>query len=236
MIAHSFLETQTAFAKGAGIERLDPTLRNPDYLVLTQRRKLLTAWIETLPKKRIRVLDIGGRIQPYRPLLEGRLEAYFAVDPLVTSLVNAVAVGEQLPISAESIDLVISTQMLCYSTNPFQVVDEVLRVLKPGGWFLLTLPAIFPKHAEQDRWRIFPGGLRLLLREFSHLEIEPEGYSVAGICRTVAVAIDQYLTKGMPRLSTSLLIPMVNRIGRRFDNLSCGDTRFTTNYCAFAQK
>jgi len=231
------LEKQTAFAKAEGVERLHPTLRNPDYLVLTERRKLLAAWIETLPKEPLQVLDIGGRIQPYRPLLEGRLGTYFAVDPLATQLVNAVAVGEQLPFAAACFDLVICTQVLCYVANPFQVVQEIHRVLKPGGTLLLSSPAIFPKHAEQDRWRFFPSGLQLLLQEFSHLEVAAEGNSVAAICRMVAISLDQYLTDGLlHRLASSLLIPLLNRIGQRFDRLSRGDTRFTTNYSAFARR
>jgi len=231
------LEKQTAFAKAEGVARLYPTLRNPDYLVLTERRKLLAAWIETLPKEPLRVLDIGGRIQPYRPLLEGRLGTYIAVDPLATKLVNAVAEGERLPFAAACFDVVICTQVLCYCTNPFGVAQEIHRVLKPGGGLLLSSPAIFPRHAEQDRWRFFPSGLQLLLQEFSHVEIAPEGYSLAAICRMVTVALDQYLTDRLPhRVASSLLIPLVNRIGRRFDKLSSSDTRFTTNYCAFARK
>jgi len=231
------LEKQTAFAIAEGIERLHPTLRNPDYLVLTERRKLLATWIETLPKKPLQVLDIGGRIQPYRPLLEGRLGTYIAVDPLATKLVDAVAVGEQLPFAPVCFDLVICTQMLCYSTNPFEIVKEILRVLKPGGGLLLSSPAIFPKHAEHDRWRFFPSGLQLLLQKFSYVEVAAEDNSMAATCRMIAVGLDQCLTGGLPhRLASSLLIPMMNRIGRRLNKMNCGDTRFTTNYCAFAKK
>ncbi len=233
----SSLEKQTAFAISAGLERLNPTLRNPDYLVLMERRKLLAGWIERLPKKPLQVLDVGGRIQPYRSLLEGRLKTYFSVDPLPTKLVNAVALGEWLPFAPACFDLVICTQVLCYCENPFQVVQEIHRVLKPGGGLLLSSPAIFPRHAEQDRWRFFPSGLKLLLQEFSHVEIAPEGCSLAAICRTLTVGLDQCPADGLlHRLASSLLIPTVNRIGQRFDKLSRGDTRFTTNYCMFAQK
>ncbi len=235
--SESSLEKQTAFAISAGLERLNPTLQNPDYLVLMERRKLLAGWIERLPKEPLQVLDVGGRIQPYRSLLEGRLKTYFSVDPLATKLVNAVALGERLPFAPACFDLVICTQVLCYCVNPFKVVQEIHRVLKPGGRLLLSSPAIFPRHAELDRWRFFPSGLQLLLQDFSHVEIAPEGYSLAAICRTMTVGLDQYLTNGLlHRLAASLVIPVVNRIGRRFDKLSSSDTRFTTNYCVFAQK
>jgi SAM-dependent methyltransferase len=231
------LEKQTAFAIAEGVERLNPSLRNPDYLVLTERRRLLATWIETLPKEPLQVLDVGGRIQPYRPLLEGRLGTYVAVDPLATKLVSAVAVGEQLPFGSGCFDLVICTQVLCYCTNPALFVKEIHRVLKPAGALLLSTPAIFPKHAEHDRWRFFPSGLQLLLHEFSHVEIAAEGYSLSSICRTLTVGLDQYISNGLPRrLANSVLIPILNQIGQRFDKLSRRDTKFTTNYSVFARK
>jgi len=231
------LEKQTAFARASTIERLNPSLQNPDYLVLIKRRRLLAAWIETLPREPLRVLDIRGRIQPYRPLLQGRLGAYFAVDPLATELVDVVAIGERLPFVDESFDLVICTQVLCYCEDPWQIVSEIRRVLRPGGRLLLSTPAIFPRHAQNDCWRFLPSGLRLLLREFSEMEIAPEGFSVASICRFVAVGLDLYSADGWRhRFVSSLLIPLVNRIGRRFDKLSRADTGFTTNCSVFARK
>ena len=56
------------------------------------------------------MLDIGGRIQPYRPLIENRLHRYIAIDPLATGLVDAVAIGEYLPFRSEIFDLVMRDQ------------------------------------------------------------------------------------------------------------------------------
>jgi len=60
------------------------------------------------------VLDVGGRNQPYRPLLEGRISRYLAVDLRRTTLVNVVGRGEQTPVAGNMFDLVICTLMLEY--------------------------------------------------------------------------------------------------------------------------
>src|SRR5438067_483792 len=87
----------TAFAAELGRERLYPSLWNPDYLVLNERRRHFSEWVQRVHGDSLSVLDVGGRIQPYRPLVEGRLQRYIAIDPLPTGLVDAVAVGERLP-------------------------------------------------------------------------------------------------------------------------------------------
>src|SRR5436853_4650447 len=90
-------EQVTAFAIRLGRERLDPSRRNPDYLSLIERRKQIVEALRHIQGNRLRVLDIGGRIQPYRPLFNGRLETYVAVDPLKTGLVDVMGTGENLP-------------------------------------------------------------------------------------------------------------------------------------------
>jgi|GEM_PF-2385187 len=48
------------------------------------------------------------------------------------------ATGEQLPFRDGCFDIVISLQVLEHVRNPYEVVQEAFRVLKPGGSFYLT--------------------------------------------------------------------------------------------------
>jgi hypothetical protein len=84
--------------------RLYPSLSDPSYLVLRSRRLIFSRWIGELGGN-LRVLDIGGRYQPYRPLLDGHLGSYVAVDIARTKLVTVVANGEALPFAPNSFDL-----------------------------------------------------------------------------------------------------------------------------------
>lgn len=48
------------------------------------------------------------------------------------------AVGEHLPFQDGVFDVVVSLQVLEHVTNPYLVLQEAFRVLKPGGFFFLT--------------------------------------------------------------------------------------------------
>ena len=231
------LEQITADAIVLGREILNPSLRNSDYLVLEQRRKIIAHWLKRVPGNDLRVLDVGGRLQPYRPLLNGRLKHYVAVDPDPTGLVDAIAVGEHLPFSSSTFDLVLCTQVLCYVEDPQRVIDEIRRVLRPGGTLLLTAPALLLNHAPNDRWRFLPNRLYSLLREFTKVEVSAEGGSIAGICRTVAMFMDYFFEHRRAHpFAKWLIIPFLNLFGERLDCWSRGDIGFTTNYDAFAIK
>jgi hypothetical protein len=90
----------------AAADRLNPSLTNPSFLVLHSRRKIFQRWIAELPDKKLTILDIGGRYQPYRPLFAERIGWYLACDILQTAAVDVVGSGEVLPFAANAFDLV----------------------------------------------------------------------------------------------------------------------------------
>jgi len=62
--------------------------------------------------------------------------------------------------------VVLCTQVLEYVPFPQKVVDEMRRVLRPGGYLFLSVPAIFPRDSDPEYWRFLPSSLLLLLRDF----------------------------------------------------------------------
>jgi SAM-dependent methyltransferase len=219
-----------------GSGRLNPSIRNPDYLILKARARLMSKWMKDLPTEGLRVLDVGGRFQPYRPLIEDRIDKYVAIDPILEGLIDVVAVGENLPFPNDSFDVVICTQVLSYVSDPFRVVNEFHRVLKPEGSLLVSVPSFFPKHHD-ERWRMLPDGLRILLSGFSIVEVASEGHSVAGICRTINILVDGLFVNRMARkLLSVFVIPFINMTGMCLDRLSCGNDQLTANISARAKK
>ena len=161
-------------------ERLYPSLTNPNWLVLRARRRIFADWLAKLPSNTLDVLDVGGRIQPYRDLLKDRLRCYVAIDMELTPLVDILALAESLPLADARFDVVICSQMLQYAADPSLVVAEIHRVLKPGGVLLLSVPCACLADAEEECWRFLPQALRHLLSAFAGVEISAEGSSVTG--------------------------------------------------------
>jgi SAM-dependent methyltransferase len=215
---------------------LNPKLNDPNFLVLRERRIIFSEWIKNLPQHEIQVLDVGGRLQPYRSLLGDRIRLYVAIDPVLEGMLDIVAVGEHLPFLDENFDLAICTQVLNYTANPARVIAEIYRVLKPGGSLYLSAPAIFPRYHDQ-RWRFMPDGLSVLLSSFSDVEVVPEGYSIAGLFRSINLFFDTFLQGKLAlRLRKSIIFPAANLAGLIFDRFSHGKSQFTTNYSYRATK
>lgn len=215
---------------------LNPSLTDPNYLVLKSRREILRRWCQELPGSALRVLDVGGRLQPYRPLLLGREELYVAIDPVFEGLLDVAGVGERLPFAATTFDLIICTQVLNYAQSPTAAIGEFYRVLKPEGTLYLSVPAIFPRYHDQ-RWHFMPDGLDALLAPFPLVEIVPEGGSIAGLFRMINLFFDTFV-RGYPgqRVLRATVYPLANTAGVLLDRYSFGRSEFATNYCCRARK
>jgi len=66
------------------------------------------------------------------------------------------AVGEHLPIASDSIDLIVSLQVLEHVQNPKQVIKEAFRILKRGGYFFLSYENYLSFWEPHYRVRWFP--------------------------------------------------------------------------------
>jgi SAM-dependent methyltransferase len=221
----------------AGRKRLYPSITNPNWLVLQKRRELFRRWLrDALPEKPM-VLDVGGRIQPYRSLLP-QGSPYFAVDLRATPLVNCIAQAERLPFLNDRFDLVLCTQMLEYAPEPACVISEIYRVLRRGGTLLLSVPTVFPRDADEDRWRFLPGAIRDLLSNFVTVEVIAEGSSIVGLFRSVSVCCHIFAKYAVVRKALSYtLIPVLNIAGWALEeSIGSSNDVFAANYSVRARK
>lgn len=231
------METLDAVNQG-GRERLYPGLGNPSWLVLGKRRQIFQNWLERLHAHGLVVLDIGGRIQPYRPLLQDRVRGYIAVDLLRTPLVNIVGRAEHLPLAGSHFDLVICTQVLQYIPEPSRVIAEIHRVLRPGGSLLLSVPSACPRDADHECWRFLPSALRQLLAGFEQVEIVAEGGSITGFFRSINACLNIFARFPQVRvLFRYTVFPAVNLLGALAEKMSAShNDQFAVNYCVYARK
>ena len=68
--------------------RLNPDLDDPDYLLLSRRTAYFKKCLDSIPPTGLQILDVGGRLQPYRPLLKSRARRYVAIDPQISSVLQ----------------------------------------------------------------------------------------------------------------------------------------------------
>src|SRR6266481_1635958 len=218
-------------------ERLYPSLRNPNWLILRRRRQIFEAGLHRLPGSDLCVLDIGGRLQPYRQLLGTCTKHYVAVDLHMTPPVNVAAAAEALPFRDAQFDFVICTQEFEYLPDPRLAVAEIKRVLRRGGVLFLSAPSVFLRDNDKECWRFLPEGLRHLLREFETVEVLPEGNSLTGFIRTCNIFLMSFFR---PRILAPLwqwtFVPFLNGVGCMLEKLAGQNDVFTANYSVWARK
>jgi SAM-dependent methyltransferase len=113
--------------------------------------------VEALIQPSIRILDIGcGKeflMDWLRPDLYRKWEesiiarsSIFGIDPYLPSLQKAndgrkiCALGDAIPFANSSFDLVTANMVVEHFRDPASVLNEVTRVLKPGGAFIFHTP------------------------------------------------------------------------------------------------
>jgi SAM-dependent methyltransferase len=130
-----------------------------------------------LPSEARIVLDVGCGNKPYADLFTdctyiGANYDAIDADP------DIVADAMRLPIAAQSIDLVFCSQVIEHVPRPWKLVEECYRVLRPGGWLVLSAPFYWPLHEEpHDYFRFTRYGLKNLVLSagFSQCRIESDG-------------------------------------------------------------
>jgi len=92
--------------------------------------------------------------------------------------------AEQLPVADNSIDAVISTQVLCSVADPARVLSEIQRVLKPGGRFLFVEHVAAAPGTGLRRWQRLARPISALIGDGCHpdretwTDIEQAGFAL----------------------------------------------------------
>ena len=215
--------------------RLAPSLDDVDSLIYLHRRSVLEGWLNELPTG-INVLDVGGRIQPYRSLIEPKARTYFGLDLQFEGTVDVVASAEQIPFRTECLDLVLCNDALQYVFDPPAAMREMHRVLKPGGQLILSTRGQYPEHHD-ELWRFLPDGLRHLARAFARVEVEPEGRSGSGVMTALNVLMHRNIRAlALQRITARTSVPLMNSLGLIIDRIWPKDVRFTCGHSLRAFK
>jgi SAM-dependent methyltransferase len=75
-------------------------------------------------------------------------------------------------IPSNHFDLIVCTEVLEHTLQPFKAAEELERILKPGGLAFVSTPFDFRIHGPlPDCWRFTEHGLRALFKDFNIVEL-----------------------------------------------------------------
>jgi SAM-dependent methyltransferase len=133
------------------------------------------------PKFNGHLLDVGCGRKPYRRfLLDNKYITEYTGLDIEAAIVYEDGIkpdftwdGNVMPFKDNSFDTLMATEVLEHCPNPYQIIKEMERVLKPGGLIFFTVPFLWNLHeVPHDEYRYTPFALQRIFKECSMEEIE----------------------------------------------------------------
>jgi SAM-dependent methyltransferase len=208
--------------------RVQPQLRDPDYLVLKDLYDLV---VQMARHARGRVFDYGCGAAPYRQLFR-HCQEYVAADVTPGPNVDRQLSSDGLTLEpAESYDVVLSTQVLEHVADPGVYLQECRRILKPGGQLVLSTHGMIEEHAcPDDYYRWTSRGLEHLMAEHGFNVVESVKFTaeIRGIVQLLHQFVGhlrcrdrvmwRYVLAAVRRSYNGLAVPILNWVADRYPN------------------
>lgn len=127
-----------------------------------------------------KVIDIGCGNKPYEKLFERKITEYIGCDIMQSDLqkVDVLCKANSIPLADDSFDTVFSTQTIEHVEDHQGLVNEAYRLVKPGGFFIVSGPMYWHLHEEPyDFFRFTKYGFKYLFEKsgFEIVELNSNG-------------------------------------------------------------
>ncbi len=195
------------------------------------------------------VLDLGGAKAAKRGQFDiGHLPLQvISVNCSPAAAPDVLAAAEELPFGDGMFRAAICSELLEHVYSPARVLDEVHRVLEPGGTLLITVPFLVGIHADPgDYGRYTEQFWRVLLAEkgFEVQHLERHGAFWSVVCDLLRTFVVSRRHEGFVGRTTTRFLNQALRLGRRkaLAHEGAGEgtgrfgTDFTTGYGIVARK
>lgn len=120
------------------------------------------------------VLDVGSKNSPYKRIVPST--KYLRLD--IDSQSNPDICSDLHNIKWESnyFDTIIATEVLEHLHSPEKAIDEIHRILKPGGVCILSTRFIYRYHPDpKDYYRFTRDSLEYLFKDYSFIRVYSHG-------------------------------------------------------------
>lgn len=185
-----------------------PGLNNPFYFI---RRALLEKVEQYAPQLTGKLLDFGCGSKPYKSLFTNATE-YIGLDyegeghSHRDEQVDVFYDGRHIPFPDVSFDAVFSSEVMEHIFNPYEILPEINRVMKPGARLLLTCPFVWPEHEVPVDYARYTGfALQHLLEQngFRILTLDKSGDFTLAIYQMKMVYFSEHVIPALPLLGKS---------------------------------
>lgn len=135
-------------SEGAIDKKFNPSIFNPYYII---RKHLLYHISKNAPSLQGKMMDFGCGTKPYKPLFTNVSE-YIGVDyngeghSHKDENIDVMYDGKKIPFPDNTFDSILSSEVFEHIFNLEEILDELNRVLKPGGRILITVPFAWHEH------------------------------------------------------------------------------------------
>jgi SAM-dependent methyltransferase len=121
----------------------------------------------TMPFIKGRLLDVGCGRKPYQKTFFAGVTEYIGCDYLSDrSQPDVICSALDLTFPDSSFDTVVSTEVLEHVPDPQLAFREMCRVVKPGGYIIVSTPLYWPRHeVPYDFFRYPYDGLLHIVKE-----------------------------------------------------------------------
>jgi SAM-dependent methyltransferase len=162
-----------------GERRLKPRLWDYNFYLMTEIRKSLQRAVEAeLPRGgNPVVVDYGCGTRPYEPIFQGRVGRYIGVDVGANAQADiCLEPGQKVPLPDQSVDLILSVQVLEHVVDVDSYLSECKRLLRPGGVLVLSTHGCWVYHpypTDVRRWTCW--GLKYEVERFGFQVTRQDG-------------------------------------------------------------
>jgi SAM-dependent methyltransferase len=225
-----------------GRDRREPSRRHHAYLMLKPNRDALVSTRGLYVQQGARILDVGAGVMPYYPLFADLASEYVGNDVEARPGLTSVSPIEALDLPDASFDVVLCTQVLEHVRHPQKALGEIARVLKPGGYVLLTTHGVYPHHPDPgDYWRWTQQGFDAMFEDADGLtlvELRPLVGSAATLAMLVAGALRELSRAPVLGFAVAPLMVTINAVGEAIDRHTPASVRerLVGNFLAVGQR